>query len=120
MSGLTCLAPSVKPTSNFSISGTWTPPMKPTLFVVDFSAAAAPTRNEPCSSAKTRLEMVSPVALAASTSAEVRAGGGTDEERALLLGEDEVGDVLARGVGVVDDREGDVRELRGDLGQRGG
>jgi hypothetical protein len=54
MSGLTCLAPATKPASNFSSSGVWTPPMKPTLSDVLLSAAAAPTRNEPCSSAKTR------------------------------------------------------------------
>jgi hypothetical protein len=74
MSGFTAVAPALKPASNFAIRGTWTPPMKPTLPVVDFRAAAAPTRKEPCSSAKTRLEMLSPVASALSTIAKLVSG----------------------------------------------
>ncbi len=52
MSGLAALAPATKPASNFCNGGVWTPPMKPTLPVLLLSAAATPTRNEPCSSAK--------------------------------------------------------------------
>ena len=62
MSGLTALAPAMKPASNFSIRPPTplTPPMNPSLPVVDLSAAAAPTRNEPCSSENTRPAMLSP------------------------------------------------------------
>lgn len=42
--------------------------------------------------------------------------GGTDEEGTLVLGEGEVRDVLALGVGRVDQGEVDVRVLRSDLG----
>ena len=51
MSGLAALAPATKPASNFLMRSISTPPMKPILPVLVFSAAAAPTRNEPCSSA---------------------------------------------------------------------
>ena len=45
---------------------------------------------------------------------------GTDQERALLLGEDQAGDVVGLHAGVVDDREVDVGVLLGDLADRGG
>ena len=53
MSGFTAWAPAVYPASNFWMSSFSTPPMNPIVPVWLFSAAAAPTRNEPCSSAKT-------------------------------------------------------------------
>ena len=52
ISGFTALTPATNPASNFWISGNSTPPIKPTLLVFVFKAAAAPTKNEPCSSAK--------------------------------------------------------------------
>ena len=55
MSGFTAMAPAMKPASNFLMRSISTPPTKPTLPVVLVSAAAAPTRNDPCSSANTRL-----------------------------------------------------------------
>src|SRR5919112_3106484 len=45
-------------------------------------------------------------------------GRRTDEEGALVLGEDQVGDVRGLGGAVVDDRELDLRELLGHLGER--
>ena len=51
MSGLTASAPAMKPASNFLMRSVSTPPMKPIVPVWLFRAAAAPTRNEPCSSA---------------------------------------------------------------------
>src|SRR5438552_5606563 len=50
---LAALTPATKPASNFLISVFSTPPMKPIFLVLVLSPAAAPTRNEPCSSAKT-------------------------------------------------------------------
>src|SRR5882757_8208792 len=51
MSGATALAPCLKPASNFWISGVCTPPTNPMWQDFVFSAAAAPTRNEPSCSA---------------------------------------------------------------------
>ncbi len=65
MSALTDLAPAVKPASNFCSSGIRQPPTKPTLPVLLFSAAAAPTRKEPSCSAKVR-----PVTLGAPSTTE--------------------------------------------------
>ncbi|MDP9862895.1 hypothetical protein J2S55_002161 [Streptosporangium brasiliense] len=73
-SDLTALAPAAKPASNFWISGTWTPPTKPTWFFFDFSAAAAPMMKEPSCSANRRLEMLGPVAAASSTIANLTSG----------------------------------------------
>ena len=50
MSGLTARAPAVKPASDFSCAGIRAVPMKPISPVFDVSAAAAPTRKEPCCS----------------------------------------------------------------------
>ena len=50
--GLAALTPASKPAWNVWISGTLTPPMKPTLLVLVFLPAATPTRYEPCSAAK--------------------------------------------------------------------
>ena len=71
---MTCLTPAVKPASNFSSSGVCTPPMKPTLPVVLFSAAAAPTRNELCSSAKTSEVTLGATTEESSTIANVVSG----------------------------------------------
>ncbi len=62
MSGLTAFAPAMKPASKRSIRPPTplTPPMKPSWPVLLFSAAAAPTRNEPCCSEKTRPAMFGP------------------------------------------------------------
>ena len=54
MSGLAALTPASKPAWNVWISGTLTPPMKPTLSVLVCLPAATPTRNEPSSAAKIR------------------------------------------------------------------
>ncbi len=48
----TACTPARNPASKAWIKGMFTPPMKPTLPVWLFRAAATPTRNEPCSSAK--------------------------------------------------------------------
>ena len=52
MSGLAAIAPAMKPASNFLISGDFDPTDEADVPVLLLSAAAAPTRNEPCSSAK--------------------------------------------------------------------
>ena len=60
MFGSTACTPASKPAWNLRMSGMSTPPMKPTVPVLDFSAAAAPTRNEPSCSAKTSPARLSP------------------------------------------------------------
>lgn len=46
------MTPASNPAWNPWISGTFTPPMKPTLLLLVSSAAAAPTRYEPSLAAK--------------------------------------------------------------------
>jgi hypothetical protein len=71
-----------------------------------------------------RLELLDEVDLDATDEADVaglglQCGRSTDEEGALVLGEGDVLDVVALGVGgrVVDDRELDLRVGLGDLGR---
>ena len=52
----------------------FTPPMKPTWSVWVLRAAAAPTRKEPCSSAKTRLATLGRSLAASSTMANLVSG----------------------------------------------
>ena len=74
IAGLMAATPASKPASNFWISSMFTPPMKPTWSVSVVRAAAAPTRNEPCSSAKTRLATLGRSLAASSTMANVLSG----------------------------------------------
>ena len=59
--------PCSKPAWNFWISALFTPPMKPTLWVLLFSAAATPARYEPSCSAKTIASTFLPSGTASTT-----------------------------------------------------
>jgi len=76
-------------------------------------------------SGEARLELLDEVDLDATDEADLAAlglerRGRTDEERTLVLGERDVFDVVALGVGGVDERELDLRVGLGDLGHRRG
>ncbi len=66
--GLAALAPAMKPASNFLMRSVATPPTKPTWLVFDLRAAAAPTRKEPCSSAKVSWATLGPAESADASS----------------------------------------------------
>ncbi len=74
IAGSMAATPASKPAWNFWISSMFTPPMKPTWSVSVVRAAAAPTRNEPCSSANTRLARLGRSLAASSTMANVLSG----------------------------------------------
>ena len=81
--------------------GTLTPPTKPTWPVLDFSAAAAPTRKEPCSSAKVIWSTLGPFesADASSTIAKWTSGLALATlPTALRVGEADRDDVGVAGV----------------------
>src|SRR3954471_8648264 len=70
----TVFAPCRKPASNFWISGVFTPPTKPMWQALLLDAAATPTRNEPCSSAKTSGVTFGSVTVSSSTMANLMFG----------------------------------------------